>query len=279
MLFCDEFHKPMIPLPQLKRKALRALFRYDPSYNDMFTDKSEAYFARLYLYQMKPYLEQLEENAKIMDAGCQAGRFTIPLAKMGFGVTGLDTSPLSLDRAKMHCRKNGIRPHFIRGEISRVCERLPAGAFDLVICSEVLYLYPHFETLMKWMMRVLKPDGFLVTSHRTKFYYLTKALLRNDLETAQFIVKNREGSLWGTYFNWQTVEELKTVHEKLGVQTQGIHPIGIFSEISFAPGELSLSQQDKLFEIEKEPFDEVTGCTRYLLAVGKKLSNSYSDLS
>ena len=81
----------MTILQKLKRKTLRALFQYDPSYTDMFTDPSELYFAKLYLYQMHPYLEQLPENAKILDAGCQAGRFTVALAKMGFRITAVDT--------------------------------------------------------------------------------------------------------------------------------------------------------------------------------------------
>src|SRR3989338_3415282 len=76
------------PLQKLKRKTLRALFRYDPSYTDMFLDKSELYFSRLYLHQMDPYLSQLEQGMKVLDAGCQAGRFTVALGKMGFCVQG-----------------------------------------------------------------------------------------------------------------------------------------------------------------------------------------------
>ncbi len=269
----------MNTLQKLKRKTLRALFHYDPSYTDMFADKSEFYFARLYLHQMNPYLEQLPEGARVLDAGCQAGRFTVALGKMGFQLTGIDTSGLSLARAKKHCKEHQVQAEFIRGEIGNVCKRLPPQSFDLVLCAEVLYLYPHFESLMKSMVGVLKPGGLLMTSHRTRFYYLTKAFLQKDLQTARFIVENHEGSLWGTYFNWQTVEELKTLHSRLGLQTEGIRPIGIFSETLVAPGDMELSLQDQLFDIEKEPFDEVTGCTRYLLAIGKKISTSYPDLS
>lgn len=214
-----------------------------------------------------------------MDAGCQAGRFTVALGKMGFQVTAVDSSSLSLARAKKHCKELGVRAEFIRGDVENVCDRFhPAVSFDLILCAEVLYLHPHFESLMERMLRVLKPGGILMTSHRTKFYYLVKALLRKDLETACLIVKKNEGNLWGTYFNWQTVEELKSLHSRLGLQTKGIHPIGIFSETCFAPGELEPPLQEKLFEIEKDPFDEVTGCTRYLLAIGKKISTSYPDL-
>ena len=266
-------------LQKLKRKTLRALFHYDPSYTDMFADKSELYFARLYLHQMFPYLEQLPEGAKILDAGCQAGRFTVALGKMGFHLTGVDTSGLSLSRAKKHCKESNVKAEFIRGEISNVCDRLPPRSFDLILCAEVLYLYPHFESLMQSMLNVLKPGGLLITSHRTRFYYLTKALIQKDLQTARFIIDNCEGSLWGTYFNWQTVAELRDLHSRLGLQTEGIRPIGIFSEIFLSPGDMENSLQDQLFDIEKEPFDAVTGCTRYLLAIGKKISDSNPHLS
>ncbi len=267
-------------LQKLKRKTIRALFHYDPSYSDMFLDKSEFYFARLYLHQMEPYLSRLEEGARILDAGCQAGRFTVPLGKMGFQMTAIDSSPLSLARAREHCKEFGVQAEFIRGDIGNVCDRLPpTDSFDLILCTEVLYLHRHFESLMDTLLRVLKPGGLLITSHRTKLYYLTKALLRKDFQAARLIVTHREGSLWGTYFNWQTVEELRELHSRLGLQTEGICPIGIFSEILLAPGDMEPPLQDQLFEIEKDPFDEVTGCTRYLLAVGKKISTSHSDLS
>lgn len=268
------------PFQKLKRKTLRALFRYDPSYTDMFLDKSEFYFSRLYLHQMDPYLAQLEEGAKILDAGCQAGRFTVALGKMGFQITGVDSSSLSLSRAKRHCKEFGVRAELIRGDIGNVCERLSSSdSFDAILCAEVLYLHPHFESLMGNMLKVLKPGGFLITSHRTKFYYLTKALLRKDFQTARFILTHREGHLWGTYFNWQTAAELKALHSKLGLQTEGIRPIGIFSEILLAPGDIDAQLQDQLFEIEKDSFDEVTGCTRYLLAIGQKIPASHPDLS
>lgn len=264
---------------KLKRKTLRALFRYDPSYTDMFTDSSELYFAKLYFHQIQPYLEQLQPVAKILDAGCQAGRFTVALAKMEFQVTGIDTSGFSLDRAKKHCAEQGVKADFIKGEIGRLCGQLPENSFDAVVCTEVLYLHPQFESMMRSMLRVLKPDGFLITSHRTKFYYLSKALARKDFQTARLIIETNEGPLWGTYFNWQTLEELRTLHQKVGARTKGIHPIGIFSEILLSPGELEPSLQDELFDIEKEPFDEVTGCTRYLLAIGEKTADPDSHLS
>lgn len=264
---------------KLKRKTLRAVFRYDPSYTDMFADQSEIYFARLYFHQLQSYLETLSDGAEILDAGCQAGRFTVPLAKMGFHVTGIDTSGFSLSRAQKHCKEAGVQTKLIKGDIGRVCQTLEEGFFDAVFCAEVLYLHPHYQTLMKEMIRVLKPGGLLITSHRTKFYYLMKALLQKDYLTARFIVENSEGPLWGTYFNWQTVAQLRHLHQSLGLQSQGVHPIGIFSEIYLAPGELAPSLQDQLFHIEKDPFDEVMGCTRYLLAVGKKIPASYPDLS
>lgn len=269
----------MLTLQKLRRKTLRTLFRYDPSYTDMFEDKSEAYFARLYLYHMEPYLAELPQGAKILDAGCQAGRFTVPLAKMGFQVTGLDSSGFSISRAQKHCRANNVPAEFIRGDIGEICARLSEISFDAILCMEVLYLHRHYRNLMTAMLRVLKQEGILLSSHRTKFYYLIRALQQKDFTTARLIVENEEGILWGTYFNWQTVEQLKMLHNQLGLKTEGIHPVGIFSEFSLSPGELELSGQEALFETEKDPFDEVTGCTRYLLAVAQKVSTPYPHLS
>lgn len=263
---------------KIKRKALRALFQYDPSYTDIFEDKSEAYFARLYLHAMGSYLAQLPDGAKILDAGCQAGRFTVALAKMGFRISAIDTSALSLHRAKKHCRDNGVYAELIRGDIGEICGRWTSEPFDAILCTEVLYLHRHFEELIGSMLRVLKSKGLFISSHRTKFYYLIRALRQKDLATARRIIQSQEGALWGTYFNWQTVNQLKELHKRHQLVTLRIHPIGIFSEMITSPGQLDRPTQEILFEIEKEPFDEVSGCTRYLLAIGQKVPATDSHL-
>src|SRR3989338_8532648 len=92
------------------RKLLRAVADYDPDYYDMYADPNEAFFAQLYLERIRRHAEAagIRSGAAVLEAGCQAGRLVVPMAKMGFAVTGVDTSGFGLRRAREHAKQAGV---------------------------------------------------------------------------------------------------------------------------------------------------------------------------
>jgi len=75
-------------------------------------------------------LLDLKPGARILDLACGHGRHSIPLAKLGFDVTGYDLSEVFLDRARADASRQDASVRWIRGDM----RELPFEAeFDAVI--------------------------------------------------------------------------------------------------------------------------------------------------
>jgi|Deesub1362B_J571_1020462.scaffolds.fasta_scaffold02099_7 SAM-dependent methyltransferase len=62
----------------------------------------------------------LEPPAKILDLCCGYGRHAVPLAQMGYRVTGLDLSPVLLTDARHAAEKAGVDIVFHRGDMREI---------------------------------------------------------------------------------------------------------------------------------------------------------------
>jgi SAM-dependent methyltransferase len=72
---------------------------------------------------------------RILEPFCGTGRVILPLAQDGHQVTGLDQSPVMLERArrKLKALPPAVQERVTLVEMDAVGERWPAGEFDLVI--------------------------------------------------------------------------------------------------------------------------------------------------
>ncbi|ABG53309.1 Methyltransferase type 11 [Trichodesmium erythraeum IMS101] len=97
----------------------------------------------------------IEENTQILDLCCGSGQGTNFLAKYSQSVTGLDASPLSINRAK----KNVPSAKYVEG----FAEDMPfsSNQFDLVHTSAALHEmnYEQLRQIIQEVYRVLKPSG------------------------------------------------------------------------------------------------------------------------
>jgi ubiquinone/menaquinone biosynthesis C-methylase UbiE len=107
------------------------------------------------------YLKKiLGKKQKILDLACGYGRFTIPLAKQGYGIEGIDISPNLISRARRDARGIGIR--FRVGDMTKLPYK--NESFHAIICmwsafNELRTQKDQIKAL-KEAKRVLKPRGF-----------------------------------------------------------------------------------------------------------------------
>lgn len=80
-------------------------------------------------------------GARVLDAGCGAGAYTLGLARRGYDVTGLDASEQLLNEARRRAAEAGLAAKFISGDILA----LPAPPappalprYDALLCRGVL---------------------------------------------------------------------------------------------------------------------------------------------
>jgi ubiquinone/menaquinone biosynthesis C-methylase UbiE len=255
------------------RKVLRAVADYDPDYYDMYANANEAFFAQLYVERILQRVEAagIRPPATMLEAGCQAGRLVVPFAKLGFTVTGIDTSGYALRRAQEHVREAGVRATFVRGDLITVLTEHPEWRFDLVVCAEVVYLSPRYRQMLDVLAGAVRPGGLLCVSHRPRSYYLVEALRQYDVETATAVLERGEGAFRDSaYYNWQTPEGLRALYEAMGLQSITLHPIDRVAWLcGMDVSRLTPIQQEQVRELERRwPGDEPGG--RYVLVVASR---------
>jgi SAM-dependent methyltransferase len=95
----------------------------------------------------------------VLDVACGAGNATIPAAKTGADVTGLDLTPELLDAGRAAAKEAGVEIEWVEGD----AEQLPFedGSFDAVLSVFGSMFAPDHAVAAAEMARVLKPGGRL----------------------------------------------------------------------------------------------------------------------
>lgn len=215
-------------MAQVVRKILRAVFRYDPSFCDMYEDAHARAAAEEYLAPIRRHLREQFGDRKltILDAGCQAGRLLIPLAEEGHSLIGVDTSGFALRRARRHAQEQGLSIRFHQGSIAGIRQWVPPASLDAAICAEVLYLCEDYRELFGLLVESVKPGGLVCVSHRPPAFYIAVALRAGQRELAGEIARRREGPTADSrYHNWQTESELRDWYRDEGLHVVGCYPV------------------------------------------------------
>jgi 2-polyprenyl-6-hydroxyphenyl methylase/3-demethylubiquinone-9 3-methyltransferase len=109
--------------------------------------------------------------ARILDLGCGGGLMTIPLARLGRAIKGVDLSEGSLAVARSRAPKD-LDVEFEKGDVYRLDE--PSAAYDAVLAMDVLEHLERPGAALKEAGRVLRPGGVFMfhTFNRTLLSYL-----------------------------------------------------------------------------------------------------------
>jgi SAM-dependent methyltransferase len=107
----------------------------------------------------------LEPGARVLDIACGTGNVTIPLARRGATVTGLDMTPHLLEEARARAAREGLRIRFDEGFAETL--PYPNGSFDVLVSMFGIMFSPLPETVASEMARVLRPGGRLALANWT----------------------------------------------------------------------------------------------------------------
>lgn len=121
----------------------------------------------------------------MFDGGAGCGRFSIPLAKLGYKVTHFDISQPMLDKAQKLAKEAGVLENitFVKGaleDLSAYADR----SFDLVLSFDapVSYTYPNQNQVIGELVRIAKKRILLsVTSRLGALPYLANPLQKKPV--------------------------------------------------------------------------------------------------
>ncbi len=153
-------------------RAAAEAWAENPEYMDFLRPDSPVFALKqaerdLVLHHWLPWIQ----GGSVLDVGCGVGRFTVPLLKRGYGVTGVDADLDSLRRLAWHAADThgSLDLHW-----SSV-HTLPEGPCDLAIAAEVLCYVPDLHRALVGLHDVLVPGGRLLLSMEARYGWALSA--------------------------------------------------------------------------------------------------------
>jgi len=124
------------------------------------------------------------KRCRVLDVPCGIGRVSVPLAKLGFSVSGVDISPYFVRIAKKKARQFGVvrRTSFIVGEMKNVDSMFPAGNFDVAtnVFTSVGYGSEHDDLMFfKSLRHVVRKGGVFIIGGVANRDYLFSRFVQN----------------------------------------------------------------------------------------------------
>jgi SAM-dependent methyltransferase len=108
---------------------------------------------------------RVQAGTRMLDVACGAGQISIPAARAGARVTGVDIATNSIERARARAREEGLDARFDEGD----AEMLPYkdASFDLVASLFGAMFAPRPERVASELVRVCRPGGRIAMGNWT----------------------------------------------------------------------------------------------------------------
>ena len=107
----------------------------------------------------------LKPGMNVLDVACGSGNQSIPAARTGAKVTGIDIAPNLVEQARNWAAKEGLEIKFDEGD----AENLPyaAGSFDVVMTMFGAMFAPRPDLVAAELIRVCRPGGVIAMGNWT----------------------------------------------------------------------------------------------------------------
>ncbi len=166
-----------------REKMVEDLGREDPAYPGLHPDE-QALLARLHLTE-----------GQLLLLGVGGGREAIPLARMGFEVTGVDFVPEMVAKAAENAARHGVQMEGLVQEISKI--DVPAESYDVAWLSAAMYSCVPTRgrrvEMLKRIGRALKPGGYFICQFRWDTKGETSRIWEHVRKVVAFLTL---GDLW-----------------------------------------------------------------------------------
>jgi 2-polyprenyl-3-methyl-5-hydroxy-6-metoxy-1,4-benzoquinol methylase len=223
-------------------------YKVMPPYN-MYKNSGEQFYFRQYAQHILPYF-QAEKS--LLDIGCQYGRFSIPAAQSDMRVTASDIRRIFFSSIQKKCNNTKYPIQFRKETIDETIKHLSNEEFDIILCIELLYNLPNFSEIITQLSSLLALNGKLITSHRTKAYYIYRFIKEKRWGEIESLLANKHPR-----YNAQSTQELFDLYTNSNLKIIKMFPVGMFSGMgndafSYHANPLKMNDKEKeiLFQYE-----------------------------
>jgi SAM-dependent methyltransferase len=104
-------------------------------------------------------------GSRLLDVGCGAGQLTIPAARRGIQVTGLDLAANLVQQARTKAADEGLKIQVDEGDAEEL--PYPDASFDVVMSLIASMFAPRPDLVASEMCRVCRPGGKIIMGNWT----------------------------------------------------------------------------------------------------------------
>jgi 2-polyprenyl-3-methyl-5-hydroxy-6-metoxy-1,4-benzoquinol methylase len=173
---------------------------------EQFTQATDRAIATNNYLRGRLVLDMIKSEAtahkSVLDYGCGPGRLAHLIAREGFAVRAVDTSPSMIARARQLDRTN-LDLHF--KAIGAEAEALPPNSYDVIVCSSVIEYVVSPDELLRGFRRALRRPGLLVISYANKSSLWRRYWERNAQANLMYTPHNQT-------WNWPGFKSLLREH-------------------------------------------------------------------
>jgi len=142
----------------------------DPTYFDQLFATQRDPWDYTSDYEQTKYRQTLDllpaaKPRRALELACAEGHFTVQLAPRVRELIATDVAATAVQRTRERC---AAFPHISYQQLDLIYDPLPAGPFDLIVCSEVLYFAgsrANLEVVAQKIADALEPGGHVVLAH------------------------------------------------------------------------------------------------------------------
>ncbi|VAV96166.1 3-demethylubiquinol 3-O-methyltransferase @ 2-polyprenyl-6-hydroxyphenyl methylase [hydrothermal vent metagenome] len=120
-------------------------------------------------FDLDPKARQPLQGLRLLDIGCGGGLLSIPMARLGADVLGVDAAAANVGTASHHAKQIGVDVQFLHGSSEAL---LAAGEqpFDVILNMEVIEHTADRNSFLQSCSELLSPGGIMIvaTLNRTQ---------------------------------------------------------------------------------------------------------------
>jgi ubiquinone/menaquinone biosynthesis C-methylase UbiE len=174
--------------------------------------------------------------ASVVDAGGGTGQLAVPLARLGYRVTVVDTSAAMLATCAQRAAGEGPelagRVATVQGDVVELPGLLGPAGHDAALCHEVVTCVEDAAAVLGALAAVLRPGGVLSLTFANRDWLVLRAGRRGDFPAALRLLDEpvQASSHGQRTYRPMTADELGGHLAKVGFEEVAAYGVSVFGE-------------------------------------------------
>ncbi len=233
--------------------------------------------ADLSFANLQEFLEPTREPLRALDLGCGTGATAVRLARLGFQVTALDSSPAMVDFAQRTAREAEVAERITLqlGDAARLADMFTTGSFDVILCHNLLEYVDDPTAVLGGATRVMRnSSAILSVLVRNKAGEVLKAAIQaGDLAQTEDNLTSEWGqeSLYGEKVRLFTANGLEAIFKAASLTIAAMWGVRVL--VDYLPARISRdAEYERILELERKlgRLPEFAAVARYTHCVARR---------